>query len=258
MPLYASWQRLFWKDPKGSKVYVVQAFGFDPDRPPFLIPEVRELSARLKTDNAVLVDRRSRPFLGMGGDARETEINGKPVQIAGSFALGPDFMSNGTVMMSSRTFAALLAGNPAAAATLPVEFGVVKLRPGQRCRVRCSRQLRGGAASRGARPDQAGAGRFRARFPGGSVVRRADLLDGHAGRLCRRHADLVPDHLHRPVGPAAAIRHPEGHGVRHRAISCGWCSSRRRWRRWPPLCRPGCCALSSTGWSANSPCCRCT
>ena len=128
--LYATWQKLFWKDPKGSNVYVVQAFGFDPDRPPFLIPEVREQSAKLKTDDTVLVDRRARPFLNMNSDARETEINGRKVEIAGNFALGPDFMSNGSVMMSARTFAALLAGNPAAISQLPVEYGVVKLRPG--------------------------------------------------------------------------------------------------------------------------------
>ena len=128
--LYATWQKLFWKDPKGSNVYVVQAFGFDPDRPPFLLPEVREQSAKLKTDDTVLVDRRARPFLNMNSDARETEINGRKVEIAGNFSLGPDFMSNGSVMMSARTFAALLAGNPAALAQLPVEFGVVKLRPG--------------------------------------------------------------------------------------------------------------------------------
>ena len=128
--LYATWQKLFWKDPKGSNVYVVQAFGFDPDRPPFLLPEVREQSAKLKTDDTVLVDRRARPFLNMNSDARETEINGRKVEIAGNFALGPDFMSNGSVMMSARTFAALLAGNPAAISQLPVEYGVVKLRPG--------------------------------------------------------------------------------------------------------------------------------
>jgi putative ABC transport system permease protein len=33
------------------------------------------------------------------------------------------------VMMSERTYAALLTGNPAAAAQLPIEFGVVKLKP---------------------------------------------------------------------------------------------------------------------------------
>jgi len=129
-PLYASWQRFFWKDPNGDKSYLVQAFGFDPDRPVFLMPAIRARSERLKEADAVIVDRRSRRFLGMGGGARETEINGRPVRIVGSYALGPDFMSNGTVMMSERSFAALLTGDPANAAQAPIEFGVVKLRPG--------------------------------------------------------------------------------------------------------------------------------
>lgn len=128
--LYASWQRFFWKDPAGDKTYLVQAFGFDPDHPAFLLPELREHAARLKEADAVIVDRRSRPFLGMGSGAKETEINGRTVHIVGSYALGPDFMSNGTVMMSERTFAALLTGNPANATQLPVEFGVVRLHPG--------------------------------------------------------------------------------------------------------------------------------
>jgi len=66
----------------------------------------------------------------MGGDAKESEINGRAVHIAGRFSLGPDFMSNGTVMMSVQTYAALLTGNRESAAALPVEFGVVKVQPG--------------------------------------------------------------------------------------------------------------------------------
>ena len=127
-PLYASWQRFFWKNPDEDKSYLVQAFAFNPDDMPFLIPELREQSAKLKQDDAVIVDRRSRPFLGMDSNTRQTEINGRKVNIVGSYALGPDFMSNGTVMMSERTYAALLTGNPAALPQLPVEFGVIKLK----------------------------------------------------------------------------------------------------------------------------------
>ena len=130
VPLYASWQSLFWKEPGGDKSYLVQAFAFDPDRQVFLLPEVNEQRALLKQEDAVLVDRRARPFLGMGGDARETEINGRAVHIVGRFGLGPDFMSNGTVMMSERTFAGLLTGNRESAAALPVEYGVIKVQPG--------------------------------------------------------------------------------------------------------------------------------
>ncbi|MGD9616616.1 MAG: ABC transporter permease [Alphaproteobacteria bacterium] len=128
-PLYAAWQHFLWQEPGGEKTYLVQAFGFDPDRPVFSIPELREQSEKLKEPDTVIVDRRSRPFLGMDEGAGGTEINGRPVRIVGSYALGPDFMANGTVMMSERTFAALLTGNPDFAQSMPVEFGVVKLQP---------------------------------------------------------------------------------------------------------------------------------
>jgi len=129
-PLYAAWQNFLWKDPNGEKTYLVQGFGFDPDHPVFSIPELRQQSELLKQPNAVIVDRRSRPFLGMDSGASGTEINGHPVRIVGSYSLGPDFMANGTVMMSERTYAALLAGNPDYLQYIPVEFGVVKLQPG--------------------------------------------------------------------------------------------------------------------------------
>ena len=130
LPLYASWQGMFWKEPGGDKSYLIQAFAFDPDQRVFLLPEVNDQRGRLKEQDTVLVDRRARPFLGMAGDPKETEINGRTVHIAGSFALGPDFMSNGTVMMSDRTFAGLLTGNRDNPAALPIEFGVVKVQPG--------------------------------------------------------------------------------------------------------------------------------
>jgi putative ABC transport system permease protein len=154
-PLYAAWQDFFWKDPASDKVYLVQVFAFDPDRPVFLSPEIREQGARLNAADSVIVDRRARSFLGMASAAGNTEINGRIVHIVGSFAIGPDFMSDGTVMMSEATFARLLPGareqpriqlvagnwlspgarpppaNPEKPAAVPVEFGLVKIRPGE-------------------------------------------------------------------------------------------------------------------------------
>jgi putative ABC transport system permease protein len=129
-PLYAAWQYLMWKEPGGERTYLVQGFAFDPDHPPFAISELRRQSGLLKEPDTVIVDRRSRPFLGMADGVSGTEINGRPVRVVGSYAFGPDFMANGTVMMSERTFAALLAGNPDLLQFIPVEFGVVKLQPG--------------------------------------------------------------------------------------------------------------------------------
>jgi putative ABC transport system permease protein len=129
-PLHAAWQSFFWEPAGSDRSYLVQAFAFDPDQPPFLLTEVKAEAARLKQADAVIVDRRARRFLGMADGAGDAKLNGRTVHIVGSFALGPDFMSDGTVMMSAETYARLLPGNRAAAAALPAEFGVVRLRPG--------------------------------------------------------------------------------------------------------------------------------
>jgi putative ABC transport system permease protein len=80
----------------------------------------------LKEANTVLVDRRARRFLGMDTAATEAEINGVKLKIAGKFALGPDFVSDGTVITSDRTFASLLRG-----AAPGVDVGVIKVLPGE-------------------------------------------------------------------------------------------------------------------------------
>jgi putative ABC transport system permease protein len=129
-PLYASWLEFVWKEPDGDKTYPVQTFAFDPDHPVFLLPEVREEAARLKEADAVIVDRLARSFLGMA-ETGETEINGGTVHVVGNFSLGPDFMRDGTVMMSAATFAQLRQGGPQSPAQIPVEFGIVKLGEGQ-------------------------------------------------------------------------------------------------------------------------------
>jgi putative ABC transport system permease protein len=125
-PLYADWFDFFWKNPSDGKIFLVRAFGFDPDAPVFQYPDVNANREKLKAANTVLVDRRARGFLGMDTGATETEINGVKVQIVGSFALGPDFVSDGTVMMSDRTFANLLRG-----AGPGVDVGVIKVRSGE-------------------------------------------------------------------------------------------------------------------------------
>lgn len=126
-PLYADWYDLFWKNPFDGKHYLVRAFGFDPDAPVFLFREIDADRARLKKDGTVLVDRRARRFLGMDRPAAQFEINGNKVDIVGSFALGPDFSSDGTVVMSERTFANLL--RRPGSAPPGVQAGVIKVNP---------------------------------------------------------------------------------------------------------------------------------
>jgi putative ABC transport system permease protein len=122
-PLYADWFDTFWKNPFDDKVFLVRAFAFDPDRPVFRFPEIAAQSQKLKAADSVLIDRRARRFLGMDRAPKASEINGRPVRVIGSFALGPDFQSDGTVIMSAQTFRNLFPGTG-------VEAGIIKLAPG--------------------------------------------------------------------------------------------------------------------------------
>jgi putative ABC transport system permease protein len=127
-PLYAAWIDVFWKNPFDGKSFLVRVFAFDPDHPVLRLPEVEGKLAELNDPDAVLVDRHARRFLGMDRAAEQSELNGVKVRIVGSFALGPDFESDGTVVTGPRTFARLLP-NPGGAPP-GVEIGVVKVRPG--------------------------------------------------------------------------------------------------------------------------------
>ncbi len=123
-PLYADWFNFFWKNPIDGKIFLVRAFGFDPAAPVFTYADVNAARDKLKEPNTVLVDRRARRFLGMDSDATQAELNGAKVKIVGSFALGPDFQSDGTVIMSERTFVGLLRGPPG------IDIGVIKVGDG--------------------------------------------------------------------------------------------------------------------------------
>jgi putative ABC transport system permease protein len=127
-PLYADWYDVFWKNPFNGKVFLVRALAFAPDQPVFSFADVTARRQQLNSPDAILVDRRGRRFLGMNPPAAQSELNGVTVRIVGSFALGPDFQSDGTVIMGERTFAGLLRG--AAGSPPGIEAGVIKLAPG--------------------------------------------------------------------------------------------------------------------------------
>jgi putative ABC transport system permease protein len=126
---YADWMDFFWTSPVDDKPHLVRVFAFDPDAPPvFSLSAIADQQGLLKTDDTVLIDSRARGFLGMDGAVGEAKINGVTVKVVGKFALGPDFMSDGTVVMSARTFAKFFRTTQAA---LPVETAVIRFQPGE-------------------------------------------------------------------------------------------------------------------------------
>jgi putative ABC transport system permease protein len=127
-PLYADWHHVFWRNPADGKDFLVRLFAFDPDQPVLPLPGLKGSPKESSDLDTGLVDRRGRRFLGMNPTPPEAELNGRKIRIVGSFALGPDFENDGTVVTGNRTFAKLLP-NPRGGAP-DVELGVVKLTPG--------------------------------------------------------------------------------------------------------------------------------
>lgn len=138
-PIYAEWLRSSWKNPSDQQSYLIQVLGFDPDEPVFLFPELKRSLEALRHADTIVMDSRSRPFLGTPVDGAETELARRKVRIVGTFALGPNFVTDGTVILSDRNFAKIFGGSgtgisdgrSSRVSDLPgVEFGLIKVAPG--------------------------------------------------------------------------------------------------------------------------------
>jgi len=127
-PLYADWHHLFWRNPADGKDFLVRVFAFDPGQPVLSLPELDANLRDLRNLDTAIVDRRGRRFLGMDPPPPAAELNGSKIKIIGSFALGPDFENDGTVVVGDRTFAKLLPG--LRGGPPDVELGAIKLMPG--------------------------------------------------------------------------------------------------------------------------------
>lgn len=132
-PLYAEYRQGIWKSPQDQQSHTVQVLGFDPDQPVFLFPEVGAHLAALRQPDAVLFDRFGRRFLGTAETGAVTELARRHVTILGSFALGPDFTIDGTVITNDRTFFDLFPDRRGPGAAYgAVDVGVIKIDTGAR------------------------------------------------------------------------------------------------------------------------------
>jgi putative ABC transport system permease protein len=128
-PIYGEWMTSIWKNPEDHKGFAVRVLAFDPDQPVFLIPEINARLEQLKQPDAVMVDSRARRFLGRAAAGSETELSRRAVRVVGTFALGPDFTTDGTVVMSDRNFLKFFSDR-GEGDLADVELGVIKLLPG--------------------------------------------------------------------------------------------------------------------------------
>lgn len=120
----------------------VRVIGIDPDAHLLALPELdprdeRFAADKLKLPRAALFDRRTRvdevqgTVFGQLEVGTQAEVTGQTITMVGSFALGPDFTTEGTLIVSADTFADVLRrpfffGAPLA----DVDVGLVRLSPG--------------------------------------------------------------------------------------------------------------------------------
>jgi putative ABC transport system permease protein len=131
--LYIDEYRALWKNSQDGKQHPILVLAFDPDDEAFLIPEVLRQAPRLKVQDTVLIDSKSRDFFGELASGTTAELSGHQVRVVGTFPLGPDFRVDGNIITADRTFFKCL-GDPRVAGTdaSRVEFGLVRIAPGRK------------------------------------------------------------------------------------------------------------------------------
>ncbi len=121
-PLYVSWVR--WRNPQNSFRRAVVVLGVNPHDGVSLVPELQGQFPALARADAVLVDRLSRPEVGVGEVGDVAEAGPLTLTTVGQFTLSPGFDA-GMVVVSDQTFRRLF-GSP----TQEVSLGLLKLRAG--------------------------------------------------------------------------------------------------------------------------------
>jgi putative ABC transport system permease protein len=119
----------------------LRVIGVDPAARVFDLPDLDPGAwAALEAPGTALFDRRSRPDADAPGESvfgplaagTRTELAGRELTLVGGFDLGFDFSADGTLVVSERTFAAVLRepAAPGAAPLAGVDFAAVRLDPG--------------------------------------------------------------------------------------------------------------------------------
>jgi putative ABC transport system permease protein len=126
-PLYIEPGRGSWKSPRDSTTRPVRVVAFDVDDAVVDFPAVARLAGALKRRDTVLFDERSRDYYGNPRAGSRAELAGRAVEVVGTFRLGSDFVTDGSLIMSDRNFERVF---PDRRGLARVDLAVVHLAPG--------------------------------------------------------------------------------------------------------------------------------
>jgi putative ABC transport system permease protein len=129
-PLYIS--RVVWKNPQTRRRTQLTLVGQSLDRPALTFEEINQNLDKLRQPDTFLFDRLSRGEYKdvvaqvATGQAVETEIDRRTIEVGGLFSLGASFATDGTLVTSQENFLRFFPDRSPGQITL----GLVKLEPG--------------------------------------------------------------------------------------------------------------------------------
>jgi putative ABC transport system permease protein len=129
-PMYIA--NVVWKNPQTRKETAIRVVGFEPNFLAIKLPEVAKNLDQLKLPDTFLFDQETRGEYKQviadlnAGKPVTTEVDHRTINLAGNFAIGSSFGTDGHLLSSSENFLRLFPRRNAQS----VSLGLLKLQPG--------------------------------------------------------------------------------------------------------------------------------
>ena len=124
LPIYLGAK--YWSNPQDGSRNRVLIVGVDLADPMLRLPELVARREEMRQADTVLFDRLARGELGVVQPGTRSRLAGRPVRVAGLFALGPNFAYEGNIVLSTVNFLQL----PGQTASM-VDLGMVRVSAGE-------------------------------------------------------------------------------------------------------------------------------
>ncbi len=121
-----------WKNPETKSESTILILGFNPARPAFNLPEIKQNLKLIQYPDTLLFDRNSRGEYEnvitqvTQGQSVTTELQGRKINIKGLYQVGSSFIADGSLITSDQNFLRIFNGRTAG----EVSLGLIKLKPG--------------------------------------------------------------------------------------------------------------------------------
>lgn len=130
-PVYLESESSRLRSAPGQTSRPVRVIAFNPDQPTLRLANSDSTLAMLKLPETALFDSESRPYWGSLCPGDRAELEGRRIEIIGSFELGPDLVTDGNLIMSDQNFIRFFPWQKSEDMNeAQVELGLVRLKPG--------------------------------------------------------------------------------------------------------------------------------